>query len=181
MFSYISSDYFIVSSISAFIFCSRNVFIGCLNNSYHSMRFFGSTVNIFLITSSVTSDILFTSFGNLRGLFFMLFTKSTIFPALYGGLSYSKELRAEQKLIKASSNRPDVSFSVILSTPENFRSHIQWWAKHCLGKLLISKQFRKPKIRNFDFPVVDEDVCQFKIPVHDFVLHQSFKGVEHLD
>ena len=41
-------------------------------------------------------EILFTYFGKAIALFFMLFIKSTMLPALYGGLKMEKYLRSEQ-------------------------------------------------------------------------------------
>ena len=46
------------------------------------MRLLGSTVSILLRMSSVTSEMALMSLGNLRGLFLMLLTSSTMLAAL---------------------------------------------------------------------------------------------------
>ncbi len=61
--------------------------MGWANKFYHYIRLLGSTVSILLITSSLTYEMLLMSLGNRKGLFLMLFTRSTMFPALYGGLN----------------------------------------------------------------------------------------------
>lgn len=68
-----------------------------------------------------------------------------------------------------------------MSATKYFRGHVEGGAKHSFSELLIVEQLGKPKVCNLDFPVVDENIGKFEISMHDFVFHESFKSIEHLD
>lgn len=90
-------------------------------------------------------------------------------------------LRSEEHLIEYNSDRPNIGLAVIVSSPENFGSHVERRSQHGLSELLVGEQFGETEIGDLDLSVVHEYVGQFEVSMHDLMLVECFEGIEDLE
>lgn len=83
----LNGSYYFLHNKLSFIFCYRLSYnkrvTGCRKRSFHSILWLGSTMSIFLKTSSIYG---LTRCGKDTGSFFIFLSKSIIFPAVNGTL-----------------------------------------------------------------------------------------------
>lgn len=62
-----------------------------------------------------------------------------------------------------------------------FRGHVKRRTQNRLGVfVLFVEQLGKSKIGNFDDAIMFQNIGQFKIPMHDFVLDEGLKPMQDL-
>lgn len=97
--------------------------------------------------------------------------------ALY--LTY--DLLAKKHLIESHPNRPNISLTIVRLMIQNLRSHIQRRSKNSLSSLILrSQQFGKSEISQLNNSIMLQNVCQFKISVHNLTLDQRLECMQYL-
>jgi hypothetical protein len=60
---------------------------------------------------------------------------------------------------------------------KDLRGHVERRAEHGFGPALLVEDFGESKIGDLDNTVVSEDICQFEVPVDDFVFIKMMESV----
>ena len=89
-------------------------------------------------------------------------------------------LLSEEHLVEAYPDGVDIRLTVVLLALNDLGCHVEWGAKDGLGELLFGKQLRETEVRNFDLPVMQQNVCQFKVSVQNLVLDKRSEAMEDL-
>lgn len=87
----------------------------------------------------------------------------------------------EQHLIEAHPNGIDIGLVIVILPIDDLRRHIQRRAQHRLGEVLLTQQLREPKIGNLDLPIMQQNIGEFEVPMHDLILHEGLKPVKNLN
>lgn len=91
-----------------------------------------------------------------------------------------KKLLSVYHLVYTGSDRPNVSFIIVLISSKNLRSHIKRRAQHSSCIIFTWKQLREAKISDFDVSIMQKYVCQFEVPMHDLMLDQRMESIQNL-
>ena len=78
-------------------------------------------------------------------------------------------LHTEQHLIEDHPNRPYICLRVVGGLSEYFRGHVQGGAKHGVGVLFRGEELGEPEVCDFDLSVMEKDICEFEISMHDLM------------
>ena len=89
-------------------------------------------------------------------------------------------LLPEQHLVDACPNGPDVCLAAVLAVGQHLRSHVERRAQHGIREVLPCQQLREAKVGNLDIALVQQDVGQLEVPVHNLVVDQALEAVEDL-
>ena len=85
-----------------------------------------------------------------------------------------------EHLIETDSDGVDVYFLTIRLSPDDLWSHVKRATQNSFGRIVIAKQLGKSKVSNLDLAVMQQNVRQFKIPMHDLVLNKGFEAIQNL-
>lgn len=89
---------------------------------------------------------------------------------------------AEEQLVEAGPDRPDVGFGVVLLVVEHLRSHVERRPQHRGRHIGVgAQQLGEAEVGDLDVAVVLQDVGQFEIAVHDVVPHERLEAVQDLE
>lgn len=90
------------------------------------------------------------------------------------------ELLAVEHFVYAGSDGPDVGLVVVLVAAEHFRCHVERRAEDSGRVVVGGKQLGKAEVGDLDVAVVEQDVGELEVAVHDLVLDEGLEGVEDL-
>ena len=91
-----------------------------------------------------------------------------------------KRRRAVDHLVEAAPQGSDIRLGVVALPLQDFGGHVEGRPQNGVAQKVVADDFGKTEIRDFDVLVVEQNVGQFEIAVHDFVLADFSEALQNL-
>ena len=87
---------------------------------------------------------------------------------------------AVEHFVDAGPDGPDVGLAVVLAVAQHLGGHVEGTAQHGVGVVFPHQQFGKAEVGDLDLALVQQNVGQFEVAVHDLVGGEGLEGIQDL-